>query len=171
MGGAGKVIERAKAAADKGEYRWPPMLLNHVVFADKTNTAAKNLLADVYTQLGFQCEAGTRRNIYLTGAQELRHGVMKVNAGMMAKDLIAATPTSLILDFAAVRVDPHKATEKPFKLNLEITDRKEQHLITVQHGVLIHEEGFVDPDAGTTVKCTFPDLLMAILPKCPSASK
>ena len=40
------------------------------------DTAARELLADVYTQLGYQAEAGTWRNIYLTGAQELRSGVV-----------------------------------------------------------------------------------------------
>jgi alkyl sulfatase BDS1-like metallo-beta-lactamase superfamily hydrolase len=171
MGGARKVMDLAKAAADKGEYRWAAMLLNHAVFADETNKAAKDLLAEVYTQLGFQCEAGTWRNIYLTGAQELRHGVVKAPAGMIAKDLIAATPTSMIFDFAAVRVNPEKAAARPFKLNIELTDRKERHLITVENGVLIHEQNIVDPEAGATVKCTFPDLLMTLFAKIPVGIK
>ncbi len=171
MGGAKKVMDLANSAVEKGEYRWAAMLLNHVVFADKTNKPARDQLADVYTQLGFQCEAGTWRNIYLTGAQELRTGVLKTPAGMIAKDLIAATPTPMIFDFAAVRINPDKAISRPFKLNIELTDRKERHLITVENGVLIHEQDIVDPEAGATVRCTFPDLLMTLFAKAPIGIK
>ena len=78
MGGADAAIAKADAAMKAGEYRWAAMLLNHVVFADANNTKAKDMLADVYTQLGYRAEAGTWRNIYLTGAQELRHGVIEL---------------------------------------------------------------------------------------------
>ena len=50
-------------------------VLNHVVFADPTHTEARELLADVLEQLGYQTENGVWRNFYLTGAQELRNGV------------------------------------------------------------------------------------------------
>ena len=45
------------------------------MFADETNTAARELLATVYDSLGFGAENGTWRNFYLQGADELRHGV------------------------------------------------------------------------------------------------
>ena len=67
----------------------------------------------------------------------------------------------MLLDFAAVRVNPEKAAE-PFKLNLELTDRNEKHLITIGNGVLIHEEGVGDPKAGATVRMKRPDLLMTL---------
>ncbi|MBU2549611.1 MAG: MBL fold metallo-hydrolase, partial [Proteobacteria bacterium] len=167
MGGAKAVTGRAKAAADQGEYRWAATLLNHVVFADPANQAARDQLADVYTQLGYQAEAGTWRNIYLTGAQELRHGVVKLPPRTINKDIMAAMTTSMLLDFAAVRVDPEKAAARPFTLNIELTDRKEQHLITVQNGVLIHEQGISDPRAGATVRLTLMDMAMTLLAKVP----
>ena len=55
--------------------RWAATLLNHVVFADETTPPRANSWPEVYTRLGFEAEAGTWRNIYLTGAQELRTGV------------------------------------------------------------------------------------------------
>ncbi|MBI3437890.1 MAG: hypothetical protein HY054_04445 [Proteobacteria bacterium] len=67
----------------------------------------------------------------------------------------------MLLDFAAVRVNPEKAAE-PFKFNLELIDRNEKHLITVGNGVLIHEEGISDPKAGATVRMKRPDLLMTL---------
>ncbi|MCD3069644.1 hypothetical protein GFJ91_24015, partial [Salmonella enterica subsp. enterica serovar Enteritidis] len=47
------------------------------VFADPNNQNARNLEADALEQLGDQAESGPWRNFYLTGAQELRNGVVK----------------------------------------------------------------------------------------------
>ena len=52
--------------------------MNHVVFADPDNQAARDLQADALEQLGYQAEAGPWRNFYLTGAKELRDGVAKL---------------------------------------------------------------------------------------------
>ena len=171
MGGAEAVMDRARVARGQGEYRWAATLLNHVVFADETNADARELLASVYTQLGFQAEAGTWRNIYLTGAQELRSGVLKLPSITFSEELLAATPTSMLLDFAAVRVNPDKAVARPFVLNVELTDRKEHHLITVKNGVLVHEQGISDPNAGATVRLSRPDFLMTVFAKVPMGLK
>lgn len=171
MGGPEAVIDRAGAATAEGEYRWAAMLLNHVVFADETNTAARELLASVYTQLGFQSEAGTWRNIYLTGAQELRSGVLKLPSITISEEFLAATPTSMLLDFAAVRVNPDKAAAQSFTLNLELTDRREHHLLTVRNGVLVHEQGITDPEAAATVRLSRPDFLMTVFAKVPVGLK
>ena len=44
---------------------------------DPKNQDARNLEADALEQLGYQAESGPWRNFYLTGAQELRNGVVK----------------------------------------------------------------------------------------------
>ena len=46
MGGADALISKAKDYYDKGEYRWVAEVVNHAVFADPSNQAAKNLQAD-----------------------------------------------------------------------------------------------------------------------------
>lgn len=51
--------------------------MSKVVFADPNNQQARNLEADALEQLGYQAESGPWRNFYLTGAQELRNGVVK----------------------------------------------------------------------------------------------
>ena len=66
MGGAEAVLEKAREAYDQGEYRWVAEVVNHVVFAEPDNTAARELQADTLEQLGYQSEAGTWRNLYLT---------------------------------------------------------------------------------------------------------
>src|SRR5262249_34519774 len=115
MGGAEAVMELASEAQKAGDLRWAAMLLNHLVFADDKNQAARRLPAEIYTKLGFEAEAGPGRNIYLTGAQELRAGPMQLPPGGFSPDVLAATTTSMLLDFAAVRVNPEKAMA-PFKL-------------------------------------------------------
>ena len=170
MGGAAAVMAMAETAVKEGELRWAATLLNHVVFADGGNQAARDTLADIYTRMAFETEAGTWRNIYLTGAQELRNGPVALPIGGFNPDVLAATTTSMLLDFAAVRVNPEKAA-KSFKLVIELTDRSEVHLITVGNGVLIHEEGIRDPGAGATVKMKRPDLLMTLFGGVPHQAR
>ncbi len=74
MGGADVILSKAQADFDKGEYRWVAELLNHLVFAQPDNAAAKSLLAQTYDQLAYQAESGPWRDVYLTGALELRQG-------------------------------------------------------------------------------------------------
>ncbi|MBN9532143.1 MAG: MBL fold metallo-hydrolase [Alphaproteobacteria bacterium] len=171
MGGPNKAMALAEAAVRDGELRWAAMVLNHIVFDDEKNQPARNLLADVYTQLGYRAEAGTWRNIYLTGAQELRSGPVSLPPGGLSPDVLSATTTAMLLDFAAVRVNPEKATRQNFKLNIELTDRKEKHLITVGNGVLVHEEGVEDANAGASLRMARPDLLLTLFAGLPAKDR
>lgn len=171
MGGPDKAMAIAKDAVRNGELRWAAMVLNHIVFDDEKNQPARNLLADVYTQMGYRAEAGTWRNIYLTGAQELRNGPVSLPPGGLSPDVLSATTTSMLLDFAAVRVNPEKATRQSFKLNIELTDRKEKHLVTVGNGVLVHEEGVEDANAGASLRMIRPDLLLTLFAGLPAKER
>ena len=162
MGGAAAVIEKAQAAIAADDYRWAAQLLNHVVFADANNTQAKELLASVFTQLGYQAEAGTWRNMYQTGAQELRDGVLTAPALSVSLDMIRATPTTMMLDFAAVRLNPERAAGKRIVLNIVLTDFNETHLITVENSVLIHEEGQRSDAADATLTMKRADFLQTL---------
>jgi alkyl sulfatase BDS1-like metallo-beta-lactamase superfamily hydrolase len=168
MGGAEAVVAEAGKAVKEGELRWAATLLNHVVFADAENKAARNLLADVYTRMGFESEAGTWRNIYLTGAAELRDGVIKLPPTAMNVSVLQATTTPMLLDFAAVRINPDKATAKPFRLVIHLTDRKETILITVGNGVMVHEHGVTAAKADATFSMTRPHLLMTLFAGAPA---
>jgi alkyl sulfatase BDS1-like metallo-beta-lactamase superfamily hydrolase len=171
IGGADEAIAKAQAAIDGGEYRWAAMLLNHVVFADGENSKARNMLADVYTQLGYRAEAGTWRNIYLTGAQELRHGVVDWPTQRLSLALIRATPTTMMLDFAAVRLNPERAKDVKLKLNIVLSDLNETHLITIENSVLIHEESVRDDKADATVTMKRSDMLETLLAGVPVGIK
>ncbi len=162
MGGADAVMKQAAEAEASGELRWAATLLDHVVFADETNKHARERLAAIYTRMGFESEAGTWRNIYLTGAQELRDGVMKLPPTSMNVGILAATTTPMLLDFAAVRLNPEKAAAQSFKINIELTDRREKILIAVGNGVMVHEHGVGDAQAGLTLRLKRPHLLMTL---------
>jgi len=168
MGGQAAVRARAQEAIDAGEYRWAATLLDHAVFADPDDAAARELLARAYTQMGYQSEAGTWRNIYLTGAQELRDGVAPSPALSFNPTVLAATPTRMLLDFLAVRINAERALERPFSLRVELTDFNESHLLTVRNGVLIHEQGVADA-ADATVRLARPALLMTLFAGAPVA--
>jgi alkyl sulfatase BDS1-like metallo-beta-lactamase superfamily hydrolase len=171
MGGSQAVMGLAEAAVAGGDLRWAATLLNHLVFADETLMDGRRLLADVYTRLGFESEAGTWRNIYLTGAQELRSGPVQLPPAGFSPEVLAATTTAMLFDFIAVRINPEKAAARAFKINIELTDRKEIHLLTVENGVLVHEEGVRDDQAGADIRLARPDLLMTLLAGVPFAPR
>jgi alkyl sulfatase BDS1-like metallo-beta-lactamase superfamily hydrolase len=171
MGGAHAVIALAEKAEQQGEDRWAATLLDHVVFADDTNRVARERLAAIYTRLAHESEAGSWRNIYLTGAQELREGIAQLPPASMSADVLSATTTPMLLDFAAVRMNPDRAAGVAIKLNVELVDRRETHLVTVEDGVLIHEAGVVDTGVGATVRLERRDLLATLLGGAPAAPR
>jgi alkyl sulfatase BDS1-like metallo-beta-lactamase superfamily hydrolase len=149
MGGARRVIAEARKSIAKGEYRWAAELLDRVVFADPSNAQAKTLLAEVETQLGYQAESAIWRNMYLSAARELREGVPARGAQVTSPDFIRNTPTSMVLDLLAVRLDPAKAGEGQVSVALVFPDRGERHFVRVANGVLVHEAGVADAAQAT----------------------
>jgi alkyl sulfatase BDS1-like metallo-beta-lactamase superfamily hydrolase len=168
LGGAEPALAQAQAAVEGEDWRWAATLLNRIIFAREGGEEAKALLASVYEQLAFRTEAGTWRNIYLTGAQELRDGVRQGGLSVANQAIVAATPTAMLLDFVAVRLNPEPALAAPFVLNLRLSDRKETHRIEVRNGVLIHEEGQVAADA-PSLTLTYRSLLIALFGQLPPA--
>jgi alkyl sulfatase BDS1-like metallo-beta-lactamase superfamily hydrolase len=137
MGGAANVIKAARQAYDRGDYRWAAEVLKHVVYADPKNQEARNLQADAFEQLGYQAENATWRNGYLTGAQELRKGVVKaLVANPSSADVIDSIPLDLFFDFLAIQLNGPRAAEKEIVVNFDFTDLKEQYALTVKNGVL-----------------------------------
>ena len=137
MGGADAVLERARADHEAGDDRWVAEVIKHVVFADPDNVEARELLADALTQLGYRSESGPWRNVYLTGAKELRDGVVMLpTPTTSSSDIIAAMPSDLILDYIAVRLRHPDAAELAGTTLLELTDADERHLLELSNGVL-----------------------------------
>jgi alkyl sulfatase BDS1-like metallo-beta-lactamase superfamily hydrolase len=155
MGGADAVLEKARAAFDRGEYRWVAEVVNHVVFADPANTAARELQADTLEQLGYQSEAGTWRSLYLTAAQELREGVAGFSFGGTASpDSIRAMTLELLLNYVGVRVNGPRAADAVITLNLTLGDSGEQAVLELVNGSLNHSLGRQDDGADASIVTT-----------------
>jgi alkyl sulfatase BDS1-like metallo-beta-lactamase superfamily hydrolase len=139
MGGAARVLAEGQRAFDEGDYRWAAEVLDHLVFAEPDNRQARELLARTERQLGYQQESGIWRNIYLSGANELEHGVQRSAGAGIVADLVSQTPTTQILDLLAVRVNPQRLGARRYAFNLVFPERQERFAITIANGVLVHE--------------------------------
>ena len=152
MGGADAVLQKAKASYDKGDYRWVAEVVNHVVFADPANQAAKDLQADALEQLGYQAESGPWRNFYLTGAQELRKGVAKLPTPNTASpDTVRAMTLDLFFDYLGVRLNGPKAANASARLNFDFGRAGGTYLVELENGVLNHTAGAKAENADATV--------------------
>jgi len=137
MGGADKVIRRAKKDFEDGDYRWVATVLNKVVNADPDNRKAANLLADAYEQLGYQAEGPQWRHAYLSAAIELRTGApLEVGAQMASPDILNAISVSQILDFTGVRLNAEKAGDARLTFNISLTDSGETYFVELSNGNL-----------------------------------
>lgn len=141
MGGPDAVLAGARKAVEGGDYRWAAQLLNHLVFAEPDNQAARELQADTLEQLGYQSENATWRNVYLSGALELRQGVARAKARNSAPDMIRALTPSLFFDYLAVRIDAMKAADEDLLINWRFSDLGEDYALTLRNGVLTHRNG------------------------------
>ena len=123
MGGADTILAKAKKDFASGDYRFVATVLNKVVQAEPDNLKARAMLADAYEQLGYQAEGAGWRNIYLTGAQELRLGKVSPGAPKTASaDVISEMDPGMLLDYIAVQVDSLKAQHVPFSMNIVVDD-------------------------------------------------
>jgi alkyl sulfatase BDS1-like metallo-beta-lactamase superfamily hydrolase len=139
MGGADRVLAEGQRAFDEGDYRWAARVLNNLVFAEPDNTAARQLLARTHRQMAYQAESAIWRNIYLVAARELEQGPPARSQPTQSADLVAATPTSYILDLLAVRLNPERLGNRRYAFNLVFPERNERFAVTIQNGVLVHE--------------------------------
>ncbi|MFI1978892.1 alkyl/aryl-sulfatase [Streptomyces wedmorensis] len=145
IGGADATVASAREAFEGGDLRWAAELLNHVLFAEPGHTEARELQAKTYERLGFGQENGTWRNIYLTGAKELREaGQDRRRTGAPGKDsvdMLAALSTGQIFESMAVRLDGPRAAAHRLLLRWEFTDTDEVWTLLVGNGVLTPMRG------------------------------
>ncbi|WP_423062346.1 alkyl sulfatase dimerization domain-containing protein [Candidiatus Paracoxiella cheracis] len=153
MGGADAILKRAREDYKKGHYRWVAQVLNHVVFADPNNQAARNLEADALEQLGYQAESGPWRNFYLSGAKELlREGVKKLSTPDTASpDTIRAMSLDLLFDYLGVRLNSNKADNQKIILNLVFPDTHQKYILELENGSLNHIANVQAKDADATI--------------------
>jgi len=152
FGGEETAVKKAAESYQKGEYRWVAEVLKHVIFANPNNTAAKNLQADAFEQIAYQSESGIWRDLYLSGAKELREGVIvpKNPVNRAAGFLSTLTPEA-IFDYLSVTVDGNKAAGKDIKLRFVFPELKKNILVYLKNGVLHQSEKRVNEQAEFTL--------------------
>lgn len=155
--GADKMQAAAQGAYDKGDYRWAAELLNHAVFADSGNKAARELLARTYEQMGYMSESATWRNSYLTGATELRQGPPAggINRALVY-DMLLQTPTERFLESMAASLDGPKADGKDLRINLVLTDTAQTYVLWLENAVLHFRRAPAAQNANATLSLTHP---------------
>lgn len=168
MGGAKKVLAEAKKAIAAGDYRWSSDLLNQLVFADPKNAEGRTLLADSYEQQGYQAESAIWRNMFLSGARDLREG-LKASITTQSVDMISAIPTGLLLDSVATRLNPSAIGDKALVINFVISDRKEQAKVTLGNAVMFSEMGTAHAQPAATVTAPRQLFLAMLFLKMPLA--
>lgn len=152
MGGEEAVMKKAQKDYDAGNYRWVAEVMNYVVFANPSNQVAKDLEASAFEQLAYQSENATWRNIYLTGAQELRLGMKPFAAPDTASaDIIRAMPLNMVFDYLAIRLNGPKANGKHFSLNLIFPDIHQRYNLQLENSVLNYYENVGDTKADVTI--------------------
>ena len=168
MGGAKKVLAEAKKAMKAGDYRWSSDLLNQLVFADPKNVEGRALLADSYEQQGYQAESAIWRNMFLSGARDLREG-MKAGINAQSIDMISAIPTGLLLDSVSTRLDPKIIGDAALAMNFVISDRKETAKVTVGNSVMFSEMGRAHAAPAVTITGPRQLFLALLFLKMPAA--
>ena len=175
MGGAKKIMAKGKELYDQGKYRYAMEILNKLVYAEPNNQPAKDLLADVFEQIGYQKESPSVRNSFLAAAYELRHGIPGgVPPKSSGPDTIRGMSTDLWLDFMGIRMDSAKAEGMKFVMNLVTPDNGEKFVVELSNSTLTNIKGqqAKKPDLTITVnrtelesvmggKATFDDLIAA----------
>jgi len=127
-------------------------VLNHVVFAEPGHEAARELLADTYEQLGYLAENGTWRDVYLSGAYELRHGSFGTPAGTGSPDMVAALTAAQLLDSLAIAVDGPRAAALDLRLDWEVTDTGQTFHVLLRNGVLTYSTAPRDDAAPLVIR-------------------
>jgi len=159
MGGAAKIIAKGRELYDQGKYRHAQEILNKLVYAEPQNQEAKDLLADVFEQIGYQQESPSVRNSFLAAALELRSGIPTgASPKTGGPDMIRAMTTELWLDFLGIRLDSHKAEGKEFTINLVTPDNGEKFVVELSNATLTNIKGFQADDADLSVTINRADL-------------
>ncbi|MGC4926203.1 alkyl/aryl-sulfatase [Streptomyces sp. DT117] len=181
MGGADAVVAKARDYAEAGDLRFAATLLNHVVFADASHTAARTELAGVYRRLGHGAENGPWRNFYLMGAKELDEGPGVIDLDTTNPEMAMALTVEQLVDSLAVRVDGPRAWDTDLVIDLVVTGSPDtpgtpaapsalatpsRHRLTLHNGALTHRAadrpGAPRTPAGLTLTLTKPQLLSVL---------
>jgi len=163
MGGSSKIMAKSNQLYSQGKYREAMELLNKLVYAQPDNGPAKDLLADVFEQIGYQKESPSVRNSFLAAAYELRHGMPEGTPPKSnGPDMIKAMTTELWLNSLAISLDSKKADGLKFVINLSTPDNGEKFVVELSNSALTNIKGQQSkkPDLSITLNRSDLELVM-----------
>jgi alkyl sulfatase BDS1-like metallo-beta-lactamase superfamily hydrolase len=164
MGGPDKIMARGQELHNAGNYLLAMEIVNKLVQAQPDNQPAKDLLADIFEQLGYQNENPGLRNSYLAAAYELRTGIPEgATADTSSPDVIRAMTTELFLNFLGIRMDSRKAEGMAFTMNLVTPDNGEKFLVELSNATLTNIAGFQSDKADLTLTINRADLELVMM--------
>ncbi len=164
MGGPEKILARGRQLHEKGQYFHAQEIVNKLVQAEPQNQPAKDLLADIFEQIGYQQENPGLRNSYLAGAYELRSGIPQGKAVKSSSpDVIRAMDTEMFLNFLGIRMDSRKAEGMRFTINLITPDNGEKFLVEMENATLTNIAGFLATKPDLTLTINRSDLEHAMM--------
>ncbi len=149
MGGADRVVELARAAAESGDYRWAATLLDHVIFTDENHAAARELYADTLEQMAYGAECATWRNFFLSGATELRDGNFGTPTAVSPTTLLAQLTPEQLFDVLAISVNGPRAWDLDLALDISFGDLGTNYRLTLRNGVLVYRQCPADESTAT----------------------
>jgi len=159
MMGADNIMQRGQKLYDEGKYFYAQEILDKLVWAEPENQKAKDLLADIWEQIGYQQENPGLRNSFLAGAFELRSGIPEgASPDSSGPDLISAMSTELFLDFIGIRMDSKKAENLEFSFNLITPDNGEKFAVELSNATFTNVKGFLNEKPDLTITINRSDL-------------
>jgi alkyl sulfatase BDS1-like metallo-beta-lactamase superfamily hydrolase len=159
MMGAENIIRRGQELHDEGKYFYAQEIVDKLVWAQPGNQEAKDLLADIFEQIGYQQENPGLRNSFLAGAFELRSGIPEgASPDSSGPDMIEAMSTELFLDFIGIRMDSKQAENMEFTINLITPDNGEKFAIELSNATFTNVEGFLNENPDLTITIDRSDL-------------
>ncbi|MBD8078511.1 alkyl/aryl-sulfatase [Cellulosimicrobium arenosum] len=153
-GGVDAIVSSAREAFETGDFRWAAEVLSHAVFAQPDDAAARELLADTFEQLGYGAENGVWRNIYLSGATELREGTFGTPTVSAAPDVISALTPEMLFDAIAIQVDGPRAWDEKMTIDIVLTDAGARYRLRLANGALTYSAAPQKGDADATLTTT-----------------
>jgi alkyl sulfatase BDS1-like metallo-beta-lactamase superfamily hydrolase len=164
MMGAENIMRRGLELYEEGKYRYAQEILDRLVWAQPDNQEAKDLLADIFEQIGYQQENPGLRNSFLAGAMELRSGIPEgASPDTSGPDIIGAMSTELFLDFIGIRMDSKRAEDLEFSINLITPDNGEKFAIELSNATFTNVEGFLNENPDLTITIDRSDLSVIMM--------
>lgn len=164
MGGSDKIIAKGRELHDAGKYLFASEIVNKLVQAQPDNGEAKDLLADIFEQIGYQQENPGLRNSFLAAAYELRSGIPQgETASSSSPDVIRAMSTELFLNFLGIRMDSRKAEDLRFTMNLITPDNGEKFIVELENATLTNIQGYQAQTADLTLTINRADLELTMM--------